>query len=70
MIGFFCTNCGCRILNARIVKEGGGYEPIVSVRGGLLEGLNWADAKHIFCRSAVVAIPEGAVRCDGPPDFK
>ncbi|RYP46118.1 hypothetical protein DL768_007639 [Monosporascus sp. mg162] len=33
---------------------------VVSVKGGCLEGLDWGKAVHIWTRSAMVPIPEGA----------
>ncbi|KAF2868178.1 Mss4-like protein [Massariosphaeria phaeospora] len=62
---YFCNKCGTRILHAHIVE--GGDPEVVAVKGGLLEGLNWGDAKHIFCRSAVVPIPGGAERHEEVP---
>jgi hypothetical protein len=54
-------------MHALIVDEGNPSQ--VALKGGTLEGLNWKDAKHIFCRSAVVPIPEGVQRSEGEPDF-
>jgi hypothetical protein len=62
---YFCMKCGSRIIHATIVK--GGQPATVSVKGGLLDGLDWSGAIHIYCRSAVVPIPEGAERWDGEP---
>ncbi|KAF2853726.1 hypothetical protein T440DRAFT_287208 [Plenodomus tracheiphilus IPT5] len=64
---YFCSKCGSRILHAQIVE--GGNPEVVAVKGGLLEDLNWKDAKHIFCRSAVVPIPHGVDRWEAEPDF-
>jgi hypothetical protein len=64
---YFCTTCGSRILHANIAENGN--PEVVAVKGGLLEGLNWRDAKHIYCRSAVVPIPEGVDRWEAEPDF-
>lgn len=66
-LGYFCSKCGSRILHAHIVD--GGDPPVVAVKGGVLEGLKWEGAKHIFCRTAVVAIPEGVQRWEAEPDF-
>jgi len=64
---YFCNKCGSRILHAHVFE---GRDPeVVAVKGGLLEGLNWEGGKHIFCRSAVVPIPEGVERWEGEPDF-
>jgi hypothetical protein len=54
-------------MHAHIVD--GGTPQVVAVKGGLLEGLNWKDAKHIYCRSAVYMVPEGVERWEGTPDF-
>lgn len=47
----------------------GDQPDVVAVKGGLLEGLDWAGGKHIFCRSAVVPIPGGAETWEAEPDF-
>jgi hypothetical protein len=47
----------------------GGEPPTVAVKGGLLEGLDWSNAMHIYCRSAVVPIPEGVKRWEAEPNF-
>ena len=39
-----------------------GRPEVVTVKGGLIEGLDWTEGIHLFCRSAVVPIPEGAKR--------
>lgn len=54
-------------MHAYILEDGN--PETVAVKGGLLEGLDWSDGKHIFCRSAVVPIPEGAERWEAEPDF-
>ncbi|KAF2729796.1 hypothetical protein EJ04DRAFT_587741 [Polyplosphaeria fusca] len=65
---YFCKQCGSRILHAHVLDDGRNPE-VVAVKGGLLEGLNWEGAKHIFTRSAVVAIPEGVEKWDGEPGW-
>ncbi|KAH3919727.1 hypothetical protein HBI56_030370 [Parastagonospora nodorum] len=64
---YFCKTCGSRILHAHIVQDG--TPKVVAVKGGLLEGLDWSGAMHIYCRSAVAPIPEGAMRWEAEPDF-
>ncbi|KAF1834809.1 hypothetical protein BDW02DRAFT_318251 [Decorospora gaudefroyi] len=64
---YFCNECGSRILHAQIVEIGN--PDVVAVKGGLLEGLDWSAAKHIYCRSAVVPIPNGVERWEAAPDF-
>lgn len=39
----------------------------VTIKGGVLEGLKWEGAVHIWCKRAVVPIPVGAERWDGEP---
>jgi hypothetical protein len=64
---YFCNKCGSRIIHAQIVEDG---DPkTVAVKGGLLEGLDWTGAMHIFCRSAIVPVPEGVKRWEAEPDF-
>ncbi|KAF2822866.1 hypothetical protein CC86DRAFT_372663 [Ophiobolus disseminans] len=64
---YFCIKCGSRIIHATIVDDGN--PKTVSVKAGLLEGLDWSGAMHIFCRSAVVPIPEGVKRWEAEPDI-
>ncbi len=45
-----------------------GQPEFVSIKGGLLEGLDWTGAIHIFCRSAVVPIPEGVEKWEAEPE--
>ncbi|OAL51780.1 hypothetical protein IQ07DRAFT_507272 [Pyrenochaeta sp. DS3sAY3a] len=65
---YFCKGCGSRILHATIVENGN--PSTVSVKGGLLEGLDWTGGIHIYCRSALVSIPEGAERWEAEPGQK
>lgn len=58
---YFCNTCGVRVFH-RIRDEDGTERSTVSVKGGCIEGLDWSSGKHIFTRSAVVPIPEGAER--------
>lgn len=68
-IGYFCDHCGTRILHEPLPSDGSKTE-MVAVKGGIIKGLNWGDAAHIWCKSAVVPIPEGVLRSEGAPDFK
>lgn len=63
---YFCKNCGVRVFH-RIRNPDGSERETVSVKGGCIEGLDWTGAKHIFARSAVFPIPEGAVRYEAGP---
>lgn len=39
----------------------------IAIKGGCVEGLKWEGAIHIFTRSAVVPIPEGAEKHEAGP---
>ncbi|KAL2353060.1 glutathione-dependent formaldehyde-activating [Cryomyces antarcticus] len=61
---YFCSVCGTRVMHSR---RGG---QTVSVKGGCIEGLDWASAKHIWCCRAVAAIREGVQRWEKEPDLE
>ncbi|KAF2114026.1 Mss4-like protein [Lophiotrema nucula] len=64
---YFCNKCGSRILHAHVYED---KDPeVVAVKGGILEGLKWEGAKHIYTRSAVVPIPEGVEKYEGDPGW-
>lgn len=63
---YFCKVCGVRIMH-RTRGEDGKEGERVSVKGGVVQGLEWTGGKHIFCRSAVVPIPEGVERWEAGP---
>ncbi|KAF1848682.1 uncharacterized protein K460DRAFT_279440 [Cucurbitaria berberidis CBS 394.84] len=65
---YFCKGCGSRIIHANIVEDG--HPKTVSVKGGLLEDLDWTGAVHIWCKRAVVPIPEGVERWEAEPKDK
>ena len=44
-----------------------GMPEVITVKGGLIEGLDWTGGIHLFCRSAVVPIPASAKRFEGEP---
>lgn len=62
---FFCRGCGSRMMHLYILEEG--TPDIVTIKGGLIEGLDWTGGTHLFCRSAVVPIPEGAETFEAEP---
>lgn len=65
---WFCRGCGSRLFH-RVVEPDGTPRWTVSIKGGCVEGLDWAGGKHIYMRSAVVDVPAGAERYDTlPPD--
>ncbi|KAF4625266.1 hypothetical protein G7Y89_g12899 [Cudoniella acicularis] len=59
---FFCKTCGTRLIHSTPGKD------IVSVKGGCIEGLDWKQARHIWCKRAMVPIPEGVERDEEEPD--
>lgn len=62
LICAFCTKCGSRLTHR---AEG---EEMLSVKGGCLDGLTrLKGAVHIWCKEAVVEIPEGVERYEGEP---
>jgi len=63
---YFCKACGARVVHRNIGKDGI-ERPVMSVKGGLVEGLDWSEAVHIFTASAVVAIPEGVKAYEKEP---
>jgi hypothetical protein len=64
---YFGTKDGSRIIHAYFTDDGDPKN--VAVKGGLLEGPDWSDAMHTFCRSAVVPIPDGVKRREAEPYF-
>ncbi|KAK4653399.1 hypothetical protein QC762_507180 [Podospora pseudocomata] len=63
---YFCRECGCRIYH-HIREADGTLRGTVSVKGGVIEGLEWKGSKHIYTMSAVVEIPEGVERFEAAP---
>ena len=59
---YFCPRCGTRLIHA---VDGAAT---ISIKGGCLPTLDWAGSKHIWCKRAVVPIPDGVVRWDEEPD--
>jgi hypothetical protein len=64
---YFCPECGVRLMH-RGRSRAGEARPTVSIKGGVIKGLRWTGGVHIFCRSAVVDIPEGAEKWDAEPE--
>ena len=65
---YFCSKCGSRILHTTIMDDRN--PKTVSVKGGLIEGLDWKGGIHIWCSRAVIPIPEGVERWDKEPGEK
>ncbi|MCJ1431637.1 hypothetical protein MMC27_000992 [Xylographa pallens] len=58
---YFCRKCGSRLVHDNARKAA------VSVKGGCIDGLDISGAVHIWCKRAIVPIPEGAVRWEEEP---
>lgn len=63
---YFCTTCGVRVMH-RIREADGTERDTVSIKAGLVDGLDWTGAPHIYTRSAVVELPAGVEQWEGPP---
>ncbi|KAK4038530.1 Mss4-like protein [Parachaetomium inaequale] len=63
---YFCKVCGVRVMH-RIREPDGTERETVSIKGGLVNGLEWKGATHIYTRSAVVEVPEGVEQWEGAP---
>lgn len=64
---YFCPNCGVRVFHHG-TDASGMRKSTVSIKGGCIEGLDWSNGKHIYTRSAVVAIPPGALQWRESPE--
>ncbi|KIX07705.1 uncharacterized protein Z518_02359 [Rhinocladiella mackenziei CBS 650.93] len=67
--GYFCTKCGARLLH-RPVSHDGTPANVVSVKSGCLDGVTkemLRGAVHIWTKSAVVDVPEGAEQYEEEP---
>lgn len=53
---YFCKCCGVRVLHRPILPDGTA-KPMLSVKGGCVEGLTLEGAKHVYARSALVPVP-------------
>lgn len=68
--GYFCTNCGARLLHEHVSPEGKPANS-VSVKAGCLTGLNkemMRGAVHIWTKSAVIDVPEGVKQFEEEPE--
>lgn len=65
---YFCKKCGVRVMN-RTRDQEGHERGTLAIKGGLVEGMDWSDAFHIFTRSAVAPslIPKDAQQYEGLP---
>jgi hypothetical protein len=63
---YFCKECGVRVMH-RIREADSRQRPTVSIRGGIIEGLDWSSGEHIYVENAVISLPETAVKHLGAP---
>ena len=63
---YFCKGCGVRIMH-RIREADGKERPTVSIKGGIIEGLDWSVGEHIYVEDAVVPVPENAIKHQRTP---
>lgn len=64
---YFCKSCGVRIMHRVREANGQGRDTLI-IKGGVLKGLNYKGAGHIYTRSAVVEIPVGVERWETSPE--
>ncbi|OAP62755.1 hypothetical protein AYL99_01982 [Fonsecaea erecta] len=60
---YYCKKCGTRIMNVSVAPAGTSNPGFVAVKGGCLESIDgdiFTQATHIWTKSALVPIPEGA----------
>ena len=62
----FCKKCGVRVMHLSR-DDTGSLRGNVSIKGGLVNGLDWTGGVHIFTRTAVVPIPQGAEQFEAGP---
>ncbi|KZL73245.1 glutathione-dependent formaldehyde-activating enzyme [Colletotrichum incanum] len=63
---YFCRVCGSRVFH-RAHDKNGTPKRTVSIKGGLIAGIDMDQGKHIWTSSAVVRIPDDVQRWDGSP---
>ena len=65
---YFCKTCGSRMFHSVANPDGTPSKSTVSIKGGVIEGLDWSDAKHIWTKRAVVPVPEEAQQWRESPE--
>ena len=55
---YFCKTCGSRMFHQDTDASGVPLRNTVCIKGGVIEGLDWSNAQHIYTSRAVVAIPD------------
>ncbi|KAM0478299.1 hypothetical protein ACHAPX_005489 [Trichoderma viride] len=61
---YFCKTCGVRLIHRGLLPDGSSSQTL-TVKGGCMENLSLNGARHIYTRTARVAVPEGSY--SGPP---
>jgi hypothetical protein len=64
---YFCKTCGTRMFH-RNTDARGISKPTVSIKGGVIDGLDWSNGKHIWTSRAVVPIPQNVVQWNESPE--
>jgi hypothetical protein len=64
---YFCKTCGSRMFH-RGTGPDGTPKDTISVKGGVIEGLDWSGATHIWTSRAVVSIPDNVEKWRESPD--
>jgi hypothetical protein len=63
---YFCPKCGVRLIHRGILKDGTPKD-VISIKGGVVKGLDWKGGIHVFVRSALVEIPADAEKWEAEP---
>jgi hypothetical protein len=64
---YFCKTCGSRMFH-RIVDADGTPRGTLSIKGGVIEGLDWSGGIHIWTSRAVVPVPSSAQKWRESPE--
>jgi hypothetical protein len=64
---YFCKACGSRMFHRTVDVDGTPHDN-VSIKGGVIEGLDWSGGIHIWTSRAVVPIPHNAPKWRESPD--
>jgi len=64
---YFCKTCGVRMFHRGTAADGT-PKATVSIKGGVIEGLDWSHATHIWTSRAVIPIPPGVPQWKESPE--
>ncbi|KIW04751.1 uncharacterized protein PV09_04477 [Verruconis gallopava] len=65
---YFCKTCGSHLFHRRVEADGTPHTT-VSIKGGVIEGLDWANPTHIWTSRAVVSVPPQSWRESPEPSL-